>query len=298
MTRDETDQTIKIAYYPGCTLKGTTKEFGDSIELSFSALGIELIEIPSWICCGATSAHATDKNLAIALPYHNFAKTQEMGMGTIAIPCAACFQRHKVTNKECEREDIRKEMYKITGHRYDGNIRCRHPLEVLMKDIKPEKWQNLLKKKLGLKAACYYGCLLTRPEDVMEFDERPENPQLMDDFCETLGMKTVDWNYKVTCCGASYFASKPEIVLKLTSKILEDAKKSGAECVVVACPLCHSNLDMKQKEIGKELRMDLDMPVFYFSQLLGLALGIDHRKLGLHTHFVDTQVLLDRKRLI
>ena len=244
---------MKYAYYPGCSLHSTAKEYDLSTKEVARSLGIELVEIPDWICCGATPAHATMQLLSIALPVKNLLQAKSMGSYEVVTCCAACFNRLKVANKFMETEgQYREKVDEMVGEPYRGEVRVRHFLDVLvnvfgLKNLK----EKIIKQLNGLKVACYYGCLLTRPKGVTELDDL-EEPHLMDDLMTTVGVDPVKWPYKTECCGASFSLSKTDIVLKLSCDILQMAQDEGAQAIVVACPLCQSNLDLRQAAINKK----------------------------------------------
>lgn len=289
---------MKYAYFPGCSLQSTAREYDMSTREVAGALGIELVEIPDWICCGATPAHITMHLLSIALPVKNIIKAKEMDSFEIATCCAACFSRLKIANHIMETDpDHRDKVNRIVGANYKGDVTVRHFLDILVNryglDSIGEKIQHKLE---GLKVACYYGCLLTRPQEITELDDQ-EAPHIMDLLMETIGAESVDWPYKMECCGASLSLTRTDVVLRLCNDILQMARDEGAEAVVVACPMCQSNLDLRQKEINEKYNKEFNMPVLYFTQLLGLALGIEPKRLGLKKHIVSPKKLLREKQL-
>ncbi len=278
---------MKYAYYPGCTLKCSAMEYDMSVQESFRCLGIELLEVEDWCCCGSTPGHMTNELLSLALPVETILWAQKRELDLVA-PCAACFSALKTASfKMKENPRLQEKVEKVVEAKYDGTVAIRHAAEVIVNDYGLDKVKEQVQVNLtDLKAACYYGCLLTRPPKVKEFDD-PENPQLLDNLIKALGGETVDWSHKTICCGASFAATDPQATLKLSHDILNQAKKAGAECLVVACPLCHSNLDLNQEDIEKEYGELLRLPVFYFSQLLGLSLGLKPRALGLDKNVVE-----------
>lgn len=287
---------MKVAYLPGCSLHSTAREYDISCQLVCRKLGIELQEIPRWICCGATSAHVTSHLLGVALPCKNLTLAEEMGLDTVIAPCAACFNRLKVADQEVtEDPELKKEVEEVLGKPYSGKVKIRHPLEVIVKDIGLEKVTKLVRRDLeGLKIASYYGCLLVRPPEVVNFDN-PEDPQSMDNLVTALGGEALPWAFKTECCGASFSLSETDIVFELSGEILNEALEAGAECIVVACPLCQSNLDLRQKGIEKRYGKEFNLPVLYYSELLGLALGMNPRELGLFKHIVNPTKLLKKR---
>lgn len=284
---------MKYAYFPGCSLHSTAKEYDLSTKEVANALGIELIEIPEWICCGATPAHITMHLLSLALPVKNLLNAKKMDSYEVITCCAACFNRLKTANKVMETDPLHREkVEQIVGENYKGEVNVRHFLDVLvnvfgLKNIAPK----VSKRLEGLKVACYYGCLLVRPPEITNLDDL-EEPHLMDDIMRTIGAEPVKWPYKTECCGASFSLTKTDIVLKLSSEILQMAADEGAQAIVVACPLCQSNLDLRQAMINKKFKKNFNIPILYFTQLLGLSLGITPEKLGLDKHIVNPLSLL------
>jgi len=287
---------MKYAYFPGCSLHSTAREYDLSTREVASALGIELQEIPDWICCGATPAHITMHLLSLALPVKNLLKAKAMDSCEVVACCAACFSRLKIANDFMQNNlEYRAKVNEIVGENYQGEVKVRHFLDIIVNEYGLKNLQQKVVDKLsGLKVACYYGCLLTRPHEVTQLDDL-EEPHLMDDLMKTIGVEAVSWPYKTECCGASFSLTRTDIVLKLSGDILQMAHDEGAQAIVVACPLCQSNLDLRQAAIKKKFKKDFDMPIFYFTQLLGLSLGIDPKKLGFDKHIVNPAKLLKEK---
>lgn len=289
---------MKYAYFPGCALKSSAIEYDMSTQAVAGKLGIELLEIEDWICCGATPAHLTLHLLSLALPVKNLLKAQKEKLEVVTC-CAACFNRLKVANHFMQTdEEHRVKVNTIVHANYHGDVAVKHLLEVLINDYGLENIAKAVVKKLeNLKVASYYGCLLIRPPEIMKFDD-PEDPHAIDDLMKVLGAEAINWPYKHECCGASFSIARTDIVLRLTNDVLRMAKEAGAEMVVVACPLCHSNLDMRQMDITQKYHKCYALPILYFTQILGLALGIEPKKLGLDKHFVDPMKLLKKKGII
>lgn len=277
---------MKFAYFPGCSLHSTAKEYDMSTRSVCELLGIELEEVPDWNCCGATSAHATNRDLSIALPMRNLAIAEEMGLDVVA-PCAACYNRLKSANAAVKDDtDLLKKINDITGTDYKASINVLSLLEAVDK-MGADAIKPFVKNSLeGMKPAAYYGCLLLRPPGVTCFDNA-ENPSSMDSILEALGAEPVKWPYKTECCGAGLSISKSDIVVKLTHDILDAAKKSGANCIVTACPLCQSNLDSRQSQVESAYEEYFGLPVFFFTQLMGLAFGLPVKSLGLNKLMVN-----------
>ena len=282
------------AYYPGCTLHSTAKEYDVSARLVCNELGIELRELEDWACCGASSAHSVSQLLGITLPARELQLAEETGLPLVA-PCAMCYFRLKVAAHELADEITLNAVRELLAKEFHNTAEVLHLLEVIAED--KETMLSKLKRSLtGMKVACYYGCLLVRPRDILDFDDE-ENPQMMDGLMEMLGAESIDWSFKTECCGASLPLSRPDIVLRLSHRILSQAKQLGADCIVVACPMCHSNLDGHQKEMRAKYEDGVGLPVLYFTQLLGLALGFSAKQLLLDKHLTDTLPMLEGKGL-
>jgi heterodisulfide reductase subunit B len=286
---------MKYAYYPGCSLHSTAKEYDRSLRAVCEKVGIELEEVKNWICCGSSWAHPTSKLLSLALPLKNLAEIEKSGLSEVIVPCAACFSRFKIAQHEINSEpQLAAEVEGIIEHKFRSGVKVYHPLDILSNNTGISRLAELVKNDLsGLKVVCYYGCLLTRPPKVMEFDVC-EYPQSMDKILQAVGISTLDWSYKTDCCGASFALTKTEIVLKLSRDILEGVKSVGADAIVVACPLCHMNLDTRQEEIEKRYQTTYRLPIFYFTQLMGLAFGVSAEKLLLKRHMVNTEDVLKK----
>lgn len=258
-------------------------------------LDVQMEEIPDWNCCGATSAHVMTENLALALPMRNLVLAEKLECKTMGIACASCYSRMKSTKKHLdENPELARKINStiIDEGEYKGTIDVKSMLQYCYEEIGLETIKSKVTKSLsGLKVACYYGCLLTRPKDVTHFDS-PEYPMSMDYLMEALGAKAMDFDYKTECCGASFSISDTEIVESLSGKILEVAKESGAHMIVVACPLCQSNLDMRQPDIESHTGKKFDIPIMYFTQLMALAFGYPEKELKLAKHIVPVEAAL------
>jgi len=278
---------LKYAYYPGCSLESTAKVYDLSVRAVCSNLGIELAELPDWSCCGASSGHSTNRWLAHALAGRNLALAERVGLD-IAVACPACYLRLRTTYKEMKDDSQqRDELVKLIDMPYEARYNTRHILDIIYNDIGLENVKKRLTKPLrGLKLACYYGCYLVRPPKVVAFDD-PENPNSMDMLLDALGAEVRDWSGKVDCCGGSLSLSKREIALRLVGEITEMARKAGAQAIVTACPLCHSNLEIRQTTGGQ-----YRLPIFYFTELIGLAIGIAEARSWLKKHLIPSLSLL------
>lgn len=283
---------MKYAFFPGCSLESTAWDFDRSTRAVCRALGIELEEIPEWVCCGSTPAHASNASLAVALPVLNLQKAQAAGLPMMTA-CASCYARLRTANHKVRHDATeRQRSERITGKPYDGGVEVHHVLDVLVNHFGLDKIRAKIRRKLaGLRVACYYGCLLTRPPEIVAFDN-PEQPTVMDDLVAATGAEPVSWPFKTECCGASLSMTHTDVVSRLSHKILSMARQAGAECVVVACPLCQVNLDLRQADAAKAHGAIPATPAFYVTQLLGLALGLSFKELGLNALTVGAHQLL------
>ena len=279
---------MKIGFYPGCSLTGSSREYNESVVALAKALDIELVEIKDWICCGATAAHALNEALSLSLPARIMANAEEQGLTEVVVPCAACYNRLKMTQHELEKEDKRTRVIEILDKPYQGNLKIINVLQML-EAYGTEQIKSRVTQPFAHKVACYYGCLLVRPHAILKFD-RVEDPQSMDSLIRGIGGTTLDWAFKTECCGAGFSVSRTDLVAKLSGNILQDAADRGAEAIIVACPLCQSNLDMRRGAINKTLASPIQIPVIYITQAIGLALGIDAKTLGLKRHFVTVEL--------
>jgi len=275
---------VQVSYYPGCALHGTAREYDDSTQAVSRILGVELLELPDWNCCGASAAHSTDEVLAHRLAGRNLEIAGREGKDLV-IPCAACYSRLKAAEKE----------ENAATPAIPARIRVLSILEFLAGPEMAEKIRALKIRSLGgLRVVCYYGCLYSRPPRITGA-KNYENPEEMDQLLKMIGVESFPWSYKTDCCGGSLVLTRTDIVRRLTQKLFDRALEAGAEAIVVACPLCQANLDTRQEEISKEAGKSYELPIFYFTELLGIALG--HRDPGKwwKKHFVDPSGLLKKK---
>lgn len=280
---------MKIGLYPGCSLKGGSREYKESVSALAEAFGIVLEDIPDWNCCGATAAHNLNHELSLALPARNLSLAEMNGMEAVVVPCAACYSRLTIVQHELnDNDNLRINVENITGMAFKGNLKIINVIQFLQQHIL-KNLPHKITTPFDYKVACYYGCLLVRPHGILKFD-RPEDPQTMDEVMKIIGAEPIDWAYKVECCGAGMSVARTDVVGRLSGNILKDACDRGAEAIIVACPMCHSNLDMRRPDINKALKENFTVPVIYVTQAIGLALGIDAKKLGLKRHFVPVNL--------
>jgi heterodisulfide reductase subunit B len=286
---------MSYLFFPGCSFDSTSGDYQLSTKAVARALGLEIPELPGWTCCGSTPAHQESELLSLALPARNL---QSAAGNTLAVCCAACFNRLKTANhKLANSSKARSAVAEVLGSDYDGSTPVKHMLDILVRDIGLAKIAKQVCKPLrGLKVAAYYGCLLVRPPAITQFDD-PENPRILDDLLAAAGATPVDWSHKTECCGAGYSVTDADIVRNLSREILAMARDAGADCIATACGMCQLNLDLRQGDIEKQSGEKFGLPVFYFTQLLGLAFGLKPRELGLRRMVVSPGKLLADKGL-
>lgn len=277
---------MKVGYYPGCSLKGTARDYAASIDGCCNLLGIELSELNDWNCCGATAAHSLSEEAARGLAARNIAIASAAGLDML-VPCPLCFNRLKTAGHKAMEEggDPAGEKVKIWDL---ANFIAREDLLAYL--------SRSVKRELGgLKAVCYYGCMASRPPRITGEPDY-ENPQSMDRIMRAIGVDVRDWSFKTDCCGASHLVARPDIVFTLVGRLYSEARKAGAECIVVSCQMCQANLDLHQKEILGEGSQPI--PILYFTELLGISLGFPPAVKWLKGHFVDPVPLLEGKGLL
>lgn len=280
---------MKIGLYPGCSLNGGSREYKESVNAMAAAFGIQLEDIPDWNCCGATAAHNLNHELSLALPVRIMALAEQAGMEELIVPCAACYNRLTITQHELNsHEELKRIIEDIVGMPYKGTVNILNIIQFIQKYIL-DKLPGKINRTFNYKVACYYGCLLVRPHGILKFD-RPEDPQTMDEVMKAIGAEPIDWAFKVECCGAGMSVARTDVVGKLSGNIMKDAVDRGAEAIIVACPMCHSNLDMRRPDINKAIGETIKTPVLYVTQAIGLAAGISPKELGLHRHFVPVNL--------
>lgn len=292
---------MKISYYPGCTLKNNAKNFEDSTLCSLESLGIEVEELPRWNCCGTVFSLSTDDLIHHVAPIRNLIRVKESNSDRVMTLCAMCYNTLKRANERVKSDPesldkINDFMYREEV-KYEGDVRIFHLLELLRDEVQFENIAKRVKRPLkNLKIASYYGCLLVRPKEI-GFDD-VENPTVLENLMTVLGATPIDFPYKTECCAAYQTVDKPEIVADRTYHILTSAQEHGADLVTVSCPLCAFNLDQRQKETVQKYPEFKSIPIFYFTQILAVALGCPEESLRLDLHYVDPKPILKEKGLI
>jgi heterodisulfide reductase subunit B len=303
------------ALYPGCTLHSTGVEFGLSTDLVCDALDIDLLEIPDWNCCGASSAHSMDHTLFLALPARNLAQAQLLPArsGTaqddapldLAIPCAACYSRTAAAHLALQQDPkFRAQMEQTLGFSFQDRIRPRSLLDILANDFSRQQLSAQVRKPLeGLKVVSYYGCLLIRPPQYTQRWDDPEHPQSMDYLLRLMGAEPLPWSFGVDCCGGSLTLNRADVVVHLVDRLARAAHEAGAQALVTACPMCMANVDGRQKYRGeiplpRPPKPDYQpLPIFYFTELMALAFDLPMHKI-LGKHLVNPKPLLSSLGLV
>jgi heterodisulfide reductase subunit B len=278
---------MEYTYYPGCSLEASAKGYDESFRFVFHTLGQKLMELEDWNCCGATYYMSTKETISLVISARNLALAEPYGHDLVC-PCSSCYTILYKTNHILKNNRIMKakvdQALKKDDFKYNLGIKVRHPLEVLVNDVGLETIVSKAKVSLtGMKIAQYYGCQIVRPDRGL--DDK-ENPQMMDSLFAALGAENVYFPMKVRCCGGMLMTTYPDVALELNKKILESARQNGANLVLTTCPLCQINLEAYQDKINKKFKTDLHLPILFFTQALGLALGGDPKELGIRRSFI------------
>jgi heterodisulfide reductase subunit B len=280
---------MRYLYYPGCSAEATGKAYDISTRALMGKLGVELIELDDWNCCGATSYFSVRELDSFAIAARNLAIAHEQGDEDLCVICNACYTTLAKTNRYMgESKEIFAAVNGALGavnRSYDGQKPVRHIMDVLINDVGLEALEEKVTRRLtGLKVACYYGCQYSRPMGA--FDDT-EFPVTMDQFFRALGAETVDFPGKVKCCGGMMMLTKEEGALRLCYELLKGAQDAGADVIVCACPLCEMNVEGYQPRVNKTFGTSFDIPVMYFTQLAGLAFGADPKQLAIDKQIVS-----------
>lgn len=279
---------IDVGYFPGCSGLGTSMEYERSTRAVCRELGIGLREIPDWNCCGSTPAHSTDSALSAALASRVFAQGEKAGIGDMITPCPSCLKNLRVALEHMEDPLFSARVEALTERPLQMHHSIRSVLQVIIEDVGPERVKSRVRRSLkGLKVVPYYGCLMTRPEKLMRFDD-PENPVALDRLLEALGAEVLAFPLKTDCCGGSFAIPARKVTPRLAGRILDMAGEVGADAVVVACPLCQMNLDLRQGQI-RAGGVDRVLPVPYFTQLMAYAFGLPDKEAAFKKLVQDIQ---------
>lgn len=273
---------MEYTYYPGCSLEASAKGYDESVRFVFKSLGQELLELEDWNCCGATYYMSTKETISLVISARNLALAEKNGRDIVA-PCSSCYTILYKTNQLLKNNPIMKakvdQALKKDNLKYDLRVNVRHPLEVLVNDVGIETIASQVRFRLnGLKMAQYYGCQIVRPDRGLD---NKEKPQMMDSLFAALGAENIYFPAKVRCCGGMLMTTYSDVALELNKEILECAHENGADLIVTTCPLCQINLEAYQNKIKKKFKIDFHLPILFFTQALGLALGGTSEELGL-----------------
>lgn len=286
---------MKIPYYPGCTLNTVAKAFDVSARESAIALGFEMEELPLWNCCGATFPLTPDNIMGLTASAKVLTEARAMGDSVVTL-CSVCYNVLKRTNKVLKDDKEKRSVVNGFMERdYDGGLSVVHYLEVLRDKVGFDIVKKSVKRPLkGIKAGAYYGCMLLRPFEDMGID-RHEGPTIIEDLLSALGCAPIDFPNKIECCGAHLSMSRTDVVEKLSTKVMRSAVENGAEIIVTSCPLCQYNLEMSQAKAIETVPGYKQVPIVYFTQLLGLALGQTEDIAGFNSNKWDCRPLLREK---
>ncbi|MDR3473488.1 MAG: CoB--CoM heterodisulfide reductase iron-sulfur subunit B family protein [Devosia sp.] len=300
----------KVAYYPGCALEGTGHAYNRSTKALGDALGLETVELKNWNCCGAMEVKNVDPKIQTYLSARNLSIAEDMGFDTVMAPCNGCYHNLKKAEYDLEHDPESKQVNARlagkAGHKaYEpGHVETIHALDWIKHGIGEDGLKAKVKNSLkGLKVANYYGCMYTRPRHI--FPEKDKGtgsestlkPHFMDDLLAAAGAENVDYPLKTSCCGGAHTLSDSDTSTRLVLNLLETAEACGADVIATECPTCHSGLEMHQMRAEKVFGKKTNVKILYFTQLLGLALGLSPRKVGVHENFSDSMPMLKKKGL-
>ncbi len=290
---------MKVSYYPGCSLESTGKGYDHSAREVCGALGVELQEVSDWVCCGSSAGLKTNRLLSTSLSAVNLALLEKQEPSEVVAPCPFCYRRLASAQEEMRQDPkLKSEVQEVIEAELTGKLGIHNLVDFLREKVGLAAISAKLEKPLsGLKVVPYYGCFMVKPKQVTGCDN-PEDPTSLDEILAALGAEVLDWDFKTECCGAGLSLSKTDKVVELTGRLIREAAFRGADAIVVACQLCQSNLDMRQAQVGREDQREYDLPIVYFTQLMGLAFGLAPAALGLNHHIVDPVALLKKKGLV
>ena len=293
---------MKYAYYPGCSGHGTSVEYEVSTRAVCNALNMDLVEIEDWNCCGSTPAHSVSHELSAALSARNLMQAAKTGADCVISPCPSCSSNLTMARYRMQKPAFKAKVDELldapTPANADGGADLMETYSVLQAIVENVGVENIASRVTypleGIKVVTYYGCLLSRPAQVAKFDD-PENPVSLDNIMKALGAEVLPFALKTECCGAAMGIPDVNIPGSLSGRILDTAKAVGAEAVVTACPLCHMNLDLRQRQAARISKKSFfGLPVFYYTQLIALAFGLPRNAMRLDKLAVNPYPLLDK----
>ena len=311
MPENKAEKYRRVAYYPGCSLEGSGHPYNRSTKQVGKALGLELVEVDNWNCCGAMEIKNIDPKVQTYLSSRVMSiAANQMKMDVVMAPCNGCYHNlkkaeHDLTNDPKSGEVVDRLSAKAGHEPYKaGQVETIHALDWIKASIGEEGLRQRVKNGLkGLKVANYYGCMYSRPRNIFPEKDRGEGsestskPHFMDDLLAAAGAVNVEFPLKTACCGGAHTLSDSDMSTKLVLNILTAAEAAGAEVIATECPTCHSGLEMHQIRAEKKLGRRTEVKIVYFTQLLGLALGLSARQVGLHENVSDSFALLGSKGL-
>jgi heterodisulfide reductase subunit B len=286
---------MRYAYFPGCSLEATGKPYAESVEAVAKVMGIELVELDDWNCCGATAYMNVNETLSFCLSGRNLCLAKKVG-DTIVTPCSACYLNLRKTEVYMSKfPELKKKVNEALAEanlHYEGGVAVKHFLQIVMEDAGVERIQSLLKHPLeGLRVAPYYGCQMVRPYGV---DADADNPVMLDNLLISIGATPTYYPMKTMCCGGSLMGTQEDVALRLCRNLLLCAQQNDAQCIAVTCPLCQLNLDAYQGAVNRKYGTQFNLPVVYFTQLMGIAFGMDSKILGLKDSIVSANEVVAR----
>jgi heterodisulfide reductase subunit B len=301
----------EVAYYPGCALEGTGHAYNRSTKALGKALGLKLKEVENWNCCGAMEVKNIDPRLQTYLSSRVMSiAANKMKMDTVMAPCNGCYHNLKKAEYELANDgksrEVAERLSQKAGHEtyQAGQVETIHALDWIKEAIGEDGLRERVKNSLnGVKIANYYGCMYTRPRHIFpEKDQGPgsestSKPHFMDDLLEAAGAENVDFPLKTACCGGAHTLSDSDTSTRLVANILQAAEAAGAEVIATECPTCHSGLEMHQIRAEEKLGLKTSVKIIYFTQLLGLAMGLKPKAVGLHENVSDSFAFVKEKGL-
>lgn len=283
---------MKVTYYPGCCMEGTATDYAASVRGVTPLVDLELVELEDWNCCGASAAHALNHQLALDLPARTLSMAAQTGREMVT-PCAMCYNRLKTAEKALTGVNNGKLALPDQGGRKIWDLLDYLTQESYLATMS----EKVVRPLAGLKVVAYYGCLVARPPAITDKQDY-ENPQNLERLLKVLGAEPLEWSFKTDCCGGGLAVARPDLIDTLVHRLYERALAAGADCFAVSCPICQANLDLPQERISQKFARHYYLPVLYFTELIGLALGHPDVKRWLAGHLVDALPLLQRKGLI
>ena len=291
---------MSYGYYPGCSATRNARSYQTSMDAIAEKLGLEFVEVEDWNCCGATEYFTINELPAYSLVGRNLAlAAQENKSEDLVASCSACFINLKKTDhymgKSAQLKENVNAALEAGGLHYEpGSLQVKHLLEIIVKDVGFDAVAEKVEKPLyNLKIAPYYGCLVPRPASMGSFDD-PEHPTSMDKLMESLGATVVDYPLKAQCCGGHMTQISEGTALELIRRLLKDAEDHGADAIVTLCPMCQLNLDAYQSNVNSRFGTDFDIPILYFTQVMGLAFGLPPKEMGFGKEIVSAQPALKK----